>query len=693
MGKKATFERAHQRQLRHTREQRDRKTAAVRATRRGEDSTVRLIQRTTPTRAIVSDEKKIMLVEQFAQACRLPATCEDLCTLLRQAGGEETQDVDVSRKRPRENSEKDESVLSSIVDAFLQLENQAVTTADEGNDNNNDDNNNNNNNNNNNGEEPVSLLEDVIQNECGGRVVCALISAVDTCKYEKKFSVLDAVTKLFEENETLYGHFVACKVMSSLVQHGDRSIQKRILQVLRHHAVTAEQLQGQLRNRHSSVTIQHLLEHFPTETAAWIGDTLGITKCDGKTNKEKEEEKQEELISLILDPVASPVVRAFFLRSNSRLSFMKSIDISKLLESKRGCKFLQEALLSSELQKWSSDEAIEVLDVVMPLCEDKIVEMCTSSDANFVVQAIFELISHTGETVANERFKRLLHLLGPHLTSLMTHHIGVHVVVHLIVKTITLTTKSIVEEIATTLITRNNVVDMLRDSNGSLVVRKLLPLCKVKNSKIGQLLTITFEKDMTSLIYDSIGNLTAQEYIKVCGAEELARKLIKNDELLTMSQHPYASHVIGCLFDHVGASTHTSLCNALRPHVVNLSTHLNGRFVVEKVIHTNRDICDLLLREFTALACEKGTQHVLCTLVANLDQRGRQKVISTVISGLYNLATQQCSSVVLQKLMQTDTSVLQAVKEELSRKPHLRNNLAQNFFGKFVVQISEGSGN
>ncbi|KAH9599699.1 hypothetical protein LSM04_001415 [Trypanosoma melophagium] len=686
MGKKATFERAHQRQLRHTREQRDRKTAAVRATRRGEDSSVRLIQRTVPTRAFVSDEKKKMLVEQFAQACRLPATCEDLCTLLRQAGGgEETHDTTVSHKRSRDNGVENESVLSSIIDAFLQLENQAATTADEG-----DDDDNNINNNNNNEEEPVSLLEDVIQNECGGRVVCALISAIDTCKCEKKLAVLDTITKLFEENETLYGHFVACKVMSSLVQHGDRSIQKRILQVLRHHAVTAEELQAQLRNRHPSVTILHLIEHFPTETAAWIGDALCVTKSDEKSNKEKEEEEQEELISLILDPVASPVIRAFFLRSNSRIAFLKSIDISKLLESKRGCKFLQEAL-SSEISNWSSTEAIEVLDVVMPLCEEKIVEMCTSSNANFVVQAIFGLISHTGETVANERFKRLLHLLGPHLTSLITHHIGVHVVVNFVMKTLTLTSKSLVEEIATTLITRYNVSEMLRDTNGSLVVRKLLPLCKVKNSKIGQLLTNAFEREITSLIYEPIGNLTSQEYIKICGAEELARKLIKNDELLSMAQHPYASHVIGCLFDHVGASTHTSLCNALRPHVVNLSKHLNGRFVVEKVIHTNRDICDLLLREFTALACEKGTQHVLCTLVANLDQRGKQRVIHSVISGLYNLATQQCSSVVLQKLMQTDTTVLQAVKEELSKKPHLRNNLAQNFFGKFVVQISEGS--
>ncbi|KEG13691.1 pumilio-repeat, RNA-binding protein [Trypanosoma grayi] len=684
MGKKATFERAHQRQVRHTREQRQRKSAAVKAMRRGEDDSGRLIQYTTTCRSLVTDEKKAMLVEQFAQACRLPAACEDLCMLLRQVAGEYKQ-AEATRKRLRDDNAVSKATFESIIDAFLQLEHQAATTTDEDDE-----------------EEPLTLLEEVIQDECGSRVVCALIAAVDaSASDEKKALVLDALIKLFEENETLYEHYVACKVMSALVLHGDHAIQERVLQVLKYHSGTVEQLQLQLRNRHSAVTIHHLIEQLPIESIAWLSDTLCATDCIGgkKKNKTKmvcddEDNLQETLISLILDPVASPVMRALFLRSANRAAFLRKIEITTLLTTKRGCKFLQETL-SPELPNWAPEEAMATLDVVMAACEANLVEMCTSSDANFVVQAVIGLIPLTGDpTAVAVRFKGILNVIGPHFSTLSTHYIGVHVVVALVGATLSLSTKALAEEIASMLVTRNNVADIVRDPHGSLIVRKLLPLCAVKDSKVGQLLASTIEKDMTSLMYDAIGNLTVQEYIKVRGAENLARSLMKSgEELASMCQHAYASHVVGCIFDNVGASTHSSLCNALRPHVVVLSRHVNGRFVVEKALGANRDICDLLLRHFTALACEKGTQHVLCALVSNLDQRGKQKVVDLIISGLTELSTQQCSSIVLQKLMQADEVVLQAVQKELTQKPRLRNNLAQNFFGKFVVQITDAVGN
>ncbi|EAN97946.1 putative pumilio-repeat, RNA-binding protein [Trypanosoma cruzi] len=684
MGKKANFERAHQRQVQHTREQRKRKVAAARALRIGEDTNGRRIQRYSLPKVRLSDEKKKMLVEQFTQACRLPATSEDLCMLLRSACGEKTQD-DASRKRRREETTMDESNLGTIVDAFLQWGHQAAITTDESDE-----------------DEPMTLLEDVLQDECGGRVVCALIAALDTSKNDKKPMVLDAVTKLFEENETLHEHYVACKVMSSLVQYGDRETQERVLDVLQQHAKTVDQLQAQLRNRHSAVTIQHLIEHFPTETLAWLGETLGVTellvgkkmakkKRMKKTNHD-ECDRRDTLLLLILDPVASPIIRALISRSVNTSAFLENMDLVMLLETKRGCRFLQD-ILSPALPKWNSEgEATVTLDVVMKSCETKLLEMCTSIDANFVVQAIIGLIPRTEKASTDRYFKQLLKVLGPHLSSLATHYIGVHVVVALVVSSHLTPMEDMAEEIAGTIITGNNVADMLCDSNGSLVVRKLLPLCKRKGSKVGQMLLKAINQDMSSLMYDAIGNLTLQEYIKVCGGEEIARKLCKSDELLSMCQHTYASHVVGSLFENVGATTHTNLCHALRPHVLTLSRHLNGRFIVEKAIYANRDICDLLLRHFMELACEKGTQHVLCTLMLNSDQRGREWVVNTVISGLVDLATQQCGSIVLQKLMLADALLLAAVKKELAQKPRLRNNLAQNFFGKFVVQITDAAG-
>ncbi|RNF10609.1 putative pumilio-repeat, RNA-binding protein [Trypanosoma rangeli] len=680
MGKKASFERAHQRHVQHTREQRKRKVAAARALRRGEDTSGRLIKRTTLKKPQLSDEKKAMLVEQFSQACRIPATSEDLCTLLRSVGLERAQS-EASHKRRRDEDTTDDFMLSTIADTFLQLDHQAAVTTEDTDE-----------------EEPMTLLEVVLQDECGGRVVCALIAALDAANNGKKPMVLDAVTKPFEENETLYEHYVACKVMSSLVQHGGREIQERVLQVLRQHAKTVDQLQAQLRNRHSAVTIQHLIEHFPTETVAWLGDTLGITELVTENTKKRQKtthnasDTQETLLSLILDPVASPVMRAFILCSVNSSALLRFMDLAPLLVNKRGCKFLQD-ILSPELPKWASEvEANATLDVVVNSCETKLLEMCTSADANFVVQAIIGLIPRTGKSSMEGHFKHILKLLGPHLSYLATHYIGVHVAMALVVASLATHMKDIVEDIAGALLTRDSVADMLCDPNGSLVVRKLMPLCGVKESKVGQLLLKAIGRDMDTLMYDAIGNLTLQEYIKFCGGEELARKLCKSDELLSMCQHAYASHVVGCLFDNVKATMHTHLCHALYPHVVTLSKHLNGRFVVEKAIHANRDICDLLLRHFMELTREKGTQHVLCTLMLNLDERGKRRVVSMIISGLADLAMQQCSSIILQKMMLTDALLLNAVKNELVQNPRLRNNLAQNFFGKFVVQISDAAG-
>ncbi|CBH17648.1 pumilio-repeat, RNA-binding protein, putative [Trypanosoma brucei gambiense DAL972] len=683
MGKKGTLQRSQQRQVRHTRENRERKSIVAKAVRRGDfaATTERLVKRTTPQRAAVSEEKKALLIAQFAQACRLPAACDDLCSLLlcETSAGEEQ--AGVSRKRPRDDGKLDEETLSHILDAFISLDRQAATTDEDE------------------GEEPLTLLEDLVQDECGGRVVCALLNALGapSCDEKRKLMVLDVVMRLFEENEALHEHYVACKVMSSLVLNGDHEIQRRALHVLCQGAETLDLIQVKLRNRHTAVTIRRLIERFPTETVSWLKDALGLVetsggggkKKQGKTNGHKDG-KQDVLLYLANDPVASPVMRTFILHCPSRAAVLRGIDVAALLGSKRGCKFLQE-ILSHDLTELASNEAAEIFNVVLSACEANIVEMCSSGDANFVVQAAISLIPHTGQKEAVTNFKHLLQLLGPQLSSLVDHPISVHVVVCVVVTANSLPNKAIVEEVAAMLVKRSNVGDLLSDARGSLVVRKLLPLCKVKESKVGELLVSAIERDITALMYDSIGNVMVQEYIKVFGAEKIARSLIKADELLRMCQHVYASHVVVCLFDHVGASTHTALCNALRAHVVTLTRHNNGRFVVEKAIPASRDICDVLLRNFVSLACEKGSQHVLCTLMASLDQQGKGRVVELVLSGLAQMATQQSSSIVLQKLLQMDDLLLQKVREKLKQDPRLRNNLAQNFYGKFVVQISEST--
>ncbi|CCD14502.1 unnamed protein product [Trypanosoma congolense IL3000] len=679
MGKKATLQRTQQRHTRHTREQRERKSMASKAARRGDLTAAadRLVKRTAPPRATISQERKELLVAQFSQACRLPAACDDLCSLLLQGSSTEQAQAEGSRKRRRDSSEVDMNILDLVADAFLALEHEAAT-ADEDE-----------------GAEPLTILEDVVQDECGSRVACALFAALATsgCDDRKKSMTFDVAMKLFEESEDLHEHYIACKVLSSLVLNGDHEIQRRALQVICQGAETLDLIQMKLRNRHTSVTIQHLIEQFPTETVAWLKDALGLsgttaTKKGSKKNR-LNTQQSDALLSLIADPIAAPVMRALFLHDEDRTALLKGVDLTALLGTKRGCKFLREAL-THNLEKLTSEEAVKILDLVVPVCEGNITEMCTSADANFVVQSLIALTPYAGEE-GPTRLRQLLQLLGPQLPMLMGHPIAVHVVVSIVVTADSLPEKSIVEEAAAVLINRNNVSEMLCDPRGSLVLRKLLPRCRVKESVVGQLLTHTIGRDITNLIYDPIGNVIVQEYMKVCGGETFARKLLKGDELLSMCQHTYASHVVGSLFDNVGASTHTALCNALRPHVVPLTKHINGRFAVEKAIPASRDICDVLLRNFFSLACEKGSQHVLCTLMANLDSQGKSRVVDIVLANLMQLATQQSSSIVLQKLMQSDQTLAQRVKEKLAQDCNLRNNVAQNFYGKFVVQICDAT--
>ncbi|KAH8609596.1 hypothetical protein ERJ75_001200200 [Trypanosoma vivax] len=686
MGRNAVLERAHQRQARQVREQRHRKARAAKAERRSDLAAAagRLVKRTAPRKGPLPEEKKAMLLEQFAQACRLPAPCDDLCLLLAQGSRQDQSQADTVRKRPREDGGLDEETLDRIAKALVALDGQTADAAEtlEATDEE---------------EQPRTLLEDVVQDECGGRVVCAIIAALSASScLQRKTEVVDTVMKLFEENKPLYEHYVACKVLSSLVLCGGQDIQQRALCVLRQEDETPESLQTKLRNRHVSTTIRHLIEHFTEETVAWLTEVLCISEADSTGKKKKKMKKKSStngaerhgaLLTLINDPVASPAMRALFLHTSNRAALLRDIDLNALLDNRRGCKFLQEMLLH-EPSRWTAEGAEAVLDVVMAACESNLAAMCTSSDANFVVQALIALVPLTGPKEAHTRLKRVLNLLGPELPSLVSHPVAVHVVAALATTALSLPAPAIAEELAGMLITRSNVDNMLRDPRSSLLTRRFFPLCKSKDSNVGRLLSSIVEQDVINLSHDSIGNVMVQEYVKVCGGEKVINTLIKANGLLNMSQHEYASHVVGCLFDNVGSSTHTTLCNALKKHVVTLSKHVNGRFVVEKAIPASRDICETLLRHFSLLAYERGTQHVLCTLVSNLDKRGKQQVAECVAAELGQLATNQCSSIVLQKLMQSDDTVLQKIREALERDGRLRNNLAQNFYGKFVVNIA-----
>lgn len=752
MGKKSEFTRSRFREVQQKREERAQRSRDIRDRRRGIDKSARMIDKVIVQRPLPDAAQTALLLRQFAQACRLVAPSTDLCLLMRhyaamaaerdttttaataESAAASSTTAPASRKRPRESGTAEEeedkdsltqgaAFLDSLADALLTtestpavLEEAAADDDDDGDaaaappDNDDEA-----------GEEadPLTVLQDILQDDSGRRVVSTLLASLSAVHSTKCEAVATAVLEQFEENEYLPEHHVACRVMSALVQYGSHETRQRVLNLLRQRCTTTEAVVQLLSDRHTAGTIERLLEHHRAPTAAWLCEVLSLSATSptaGSSPKKKQRKNAakktgevdnenggetglttEKLMELINGAVSGQVLLQL-VHTDARRELLKRLTVSDLLQTKRGTTFFTQLLTLTATASKGEDneaEAVALFDDLLERLGSDLGLMAIDKRANFVVQGLVQLLPAMGPQ-SLKQLERLERALGnaAGISALAAHGNGVHVVLALIDTAFQLPAQSAVEEVAEMLVTRQTVKEMLHHHHGSLVVRRLMPLIARKTSKVGRLLQGMVEQDMSNLVYTEAGNLVVQAYLKALGksgASLLAQKLASNgEELLSMCRSPYASHVVFTLFELVDPATHTLLCRTLKPHVLRLSAHVNGRFIVEKMIAASRDIREDVSSHFIALAQERGTQHLLCCLLASMDPRGKKHVVDEMIMPNFStLATHQCGSIALQKLMQMEPTLLAAVRERLSANSLLRSDLAQSFFGKFVVQIAQ----
>ncbi|GET86657.1 pumilio-repeat, RNA-binding protein, putative [Leishmania tarentolae] len=737
MGKKAEFARSRFKEVRQKREERMQRSRTERDRRHGIDKSDRKIDKVVVQRPLPTKAQQELLLAQFAQASRLVAPSTDMCILMRHYANvsEETEQKSEPTKvvttsapstkpttRKRKRAEEDEEApaadaafLDTAADALLQTQNtpavieEAAVSGKDGENTVDDD------------EDTMTVLQDILQDDSGRRVVATLLASLNAVHSSKCEAVAKAVLEQFEENEHLPQHHVACRVMSALVQFGSDRTRQGVLNLLRQRSTTIEGVERLLSDRHTAGTIEQLLKNYTRPTAAWLCEVLSLSTPDASSSaaeagsKKKKGAKQrdaateetasgerittEKLMELVNGPVSSQVLLQL-LHTDASRELLKRLPIAELLRSKRGTVFLTQLLTltasvaSSEGDEGREAEAVALFSDVLERLGNNLGEMAIDKRANFVVQALIQLLPVMGPQ-STKQLERLERELGgaAGISALVTHGNGVHVILSLIDAVLKLPSESPVEGLAEKIVTRHNIMDLLYHKHGSLVVRRLMPLISRKASKVGRLLQGMVEQNFSNLVYTEAGNLVVTTYLTALGksgASLLAQKLAGGDDLLSMCRSPYASHVVFTLFELVDPTTHTLLCNALKAHVLSLSTHVNGRFIVEKMIAASRDVRETVSRQFLSLAQERGTQHVLCTLLARMDARGKQACVEkTIMPNLTALATHQCSSIVLQKLMQAEPTVLSAVRQRLLASPLVRSDLAQNFFGKFVVQIAQ----
>lgn len=655
MGKKASYIKERLGEIHRRKVARGKHSEKLRLKRHGDDTSSRLIQRVMASKPLPEPQDRLLLLEQFDQACRLPKPAEDLRRLLQQ----------------------------NLVDSHLQKEQQTFLKQIV--------------------EKMLShpSLDEVVRDECGSKVLNALVGALQSAHLEKEIGDLTNVLLCcFERDASLLRHHVGCVSMSAVALNAGKLACERILKIFETSFVTIEEVLEMITERHAASVFLRLLTVYHDPSAHWLSVALRITPSENPQKKKKARKEEGEsrtsaeadlrglLLRLLDNPVSAPVVHQLVSDEN-RLTIFTTLGFSSLCSSKRASKFLIRLL---ELD--SPTLATQLLETIFSDegCVTTFVDSATDSVANFTCQKVIELLVKVPENKSLVLFRRVLELLTPKLTEMAHHGIGVHVVVCFIDVASKLHEKSkAVKQIADQLCRPENTLEMIRNKHGSLVVRKLIEACAAHPGTAG-LLFSTVEQHMTTLMYDATGNLIVQQLLRSGGpqaANAFFKKYLRGENLVAAAQHPSASHVVFTLLDCVDPQSLTELCGSLKPHVAQLAKHVNGRFIVEKILPLQRDIREALLRQFVPLSMAKGTQHLLLALMNAADQTTRQNLIQNILLPQFrSLATNAVSTIVLQKLLQGSPVFLDAVRKYAAREaPTLLRDISQDFYGKFVAQI------
>lgn len=741
MGRKATFVKSRYQDFKHKKEQRQKRSDDIRKQRRGtSDADARLVQKVFSARPLPSKDQQELLFSQFEQACRLPgAPSEDLCRLIRNYQTKPTADDVVAAEnkkatpqRAKRGREEDQPLQSDNLAEVARLAMRIVELANNEPRNASDD-----------GSAAVSLSE-IVCSESGSRVVSALLSVLSSdsassSTTQASLQLQDVVLRFFEEDVHRLEHFVACKLIGVLCEHAGQPIRVRIGELLKKHVATAdddlEALKSVLTERHTAGILVRLLasDDVAPSVRSWISTTLQLTppsnesaaaatpsrQGKGKSSSSatpttpakvarSNEEIVETLHALISDPNSAAVISSFVSDDNRSVLFQK-LSFTTLMQSKRGNRLLSilmtpktgaqppvgakwpSDMLETILMKESSEEASVSLN-----------DMSYDSTGNFVVQSILKLLPLVATAEQALTYgRRVLDLMLPALSDMCRHPIAVHVVLTLLdafaksAEAHSTKMQPLFHQCVKQILGPDTVLELVRDRHGSLVTRKLIELfasAGAKSRADGRLLMDMLEQHMSALIYDPTGNLVAQQLIQadgISGAANFYQKFVKREDVLGMAQHPFAAHVLCALFDKGDVQTCTDLCGTLKPHVLAIAKHLNGRFVCERMLAANRDIRDAVARSFQHLVLQKGTQHLLVKLVETMEPAKRSTFFQNVVLPQFvALATNATASIVIQKLLQSSSEFLIAAKEFVKKQPaHVLRDMQQNFHGAFVARI------
>ncbi|CUG33250.1 Hypothetical protein, putative, partial [Bodo saltans] len=624
MGKKATFIKARLHEFHRKKVSRGKRSEEIRKKRLGEDSN-RLVQRVLSKRPLPVQEDQELLLKQFGQSCRLPTPADDLVNLvksLQEEGGR--------------------------ADAAKAVAENMITLA----------------------KTDVSLFQSLLVDENASRVISVSVSSTEAPKLFASVhkQLCATIFAAFEAAPALIRHHVSSRVFSALVVGNSSVDLSKIVKLLGETISNYDDALAIVKDRHIAPIICRLLSLPGTEVAEWLSVLLKITPAAEKPLKRAKKDAAVQdnttltpeslgsvISSIIDDPIAAPVLHALITDSN-RWSIFSALILLPSSTTKRSQRFLIRLLEVGG--EGPSAVATQLLDSILLGSGSEligsIVDSSFDSNLNFTVQKVIQLLPRVNDR-ASVFHRRILELVSSRLFDMSTHGIAVHVVVTLIDASHALGEKGkYVGAVADSICRPENVMDLLRNSNGSLVVRKMIETSS--HGASSSLLMTTVEQHMSSLIYDSTGNLIVQQLLRSGNpstSSAFFRRYLKGEALLSAAQHAGAAHVVHTLFDCVDPPTFAEMCGILKPQCCNLARHLNGRFVVEKMIPSQKDVRDSLVRQFIPLAMAKGTQHLLVLLFEHLDNSSKTALLQNVVQPHFRqLATNGTSSIVLQKLLQ-----------------------------------------
>ena len=256
---------------------------------------------------------------------------------------------------------------------------------------------------------------------------------------------------------------------------------------------------------------------------------------------------------------------------------------------------------------------------------------------------------------------------------------------------------------------------LMADQHGGLVLRKFLAALGAASKKASDKtspITAAFnttvsvvESHLKELMYDPAGNLVVQQLLAALPAQQVAslyQRFIQKS-VVEIATHASAAHVLVALLDIVDAKVHADIAQQVKPSVLDLATHLNGRFVVEKLIPNYSDIRETITNNFGKLAKQKGTQHVLVALWNALDDSKAKALIEkTIIPNITTYAVDPCSSIVIQKLLQDSqkriaaadpakASLCKLARVAVVDNAAVKKNLIHDRFGRFIVWVLDSS--